>query len=476
MAKDKGQSEIEKALYDVNLMKESMERNTKEILRSVAKEEIDGLVNESLYEDDEEDIDLDIDGGSEEEAGDVSTDMEPSTDFESEVGVDAGVEAGGDADLNLGADNETEEGSFDYEGGEGVTSDEDDYEFDMTTATDEEVISVFKKLSGEDEIEIIDDNEVHITDPVSGSEYHVKLKGETAVEAPMADVAPADEFGMDSEVDAEGGEEEVDYEIDLDGGDDFGSEADAEEEEEITEDIVRGKGHDTYAGGGELPSGDIEGTKGIADPDSGDNLDGGFDDDVVKHANAEGQMVMEDGDETEEEEVLEEDDIDETIAKGRAEATRVPAQANIGQPVAPGAKGHVSEADYAKLIRKYQTLVQENTDFKGALRELRTMLGDVATFNSNLTYATRLFTEHSTTKDEKGEILKRFDSEASTLAESKKVFKSIQEGLKKRTTLSESIGNKINSEPKSSSKSQINESTVYVDKSTQRMLDLMRKI
>jgi hypothetical protein len=37
-------------------------------------------------------------------------------------------------------------------------------------------------------------------------------------------------------------------------------------------------------------------------------------------------------------------------------------------------------------------------------------LNEVAVFNSNLAYATRLFTEHSTTKQEKINILRRFDN------------------------------------------------------------------
>ena len=45
-------------------------------------------------------------------------------------------------------------------------------------------------------------------------------------------------------------------------------------------------------------------------------------------------------------------------------------------------------------------------------------LTEVAVFNSNLAYATRLFTEHSTTKQEKINILRRFDG-VETLKESK---------------------------------------------------------
>ena len=52
----------------------------------------------------------------------------------------------------------------------------------------------------------------------------------------------------------------------------------------------------------------------------------------------------------------------------------------------------------------------------------------VAVFNSNLAYATRLFTEHSTTKQEKINILRRFDN-VKSLKESKGLYKVIRENL-----------------------------------------------
>jgi hypothetical protein len=474
MAKDKEKSIIEEALYDASLLRESMNKNTKEILRSVAKEEIEGLVNESFGEDEEEDIDLDMDNGAEE------TEVDTDVDAGLEVDVEAGEEAGEALDFEAGS----EEGSADYEDTEGMAS-EDDYEFDLTTASDEEVIAVFKKLQDNDEFEIVNDKEVHITDPESGNEYHVKLGNETPGAEETEALAPAGEFDLDSEAGEETGDE-VDYEVELD-TDDFGGEEETEEEtfgaeeageeetedeEEITEDIVRGQGHDTHVGGGSLPSGDIEGQKAEKDSDTGDNLTGGFDDDAVSHANAEGPMVMED-----EEEILdEEEELDEQIPQGRAQAERVPAQADNGAPVGPGAKGHVSEAQYNKLLKAYKAMVQENKEFKGALKEFRKMVNEVALFNTNLTYATRLFTENTTTKEEKREILKRFDNEATNVKESKKVFKTIQEGLNKRTPLAESVGKKIETEAKTSGKSQINESTAYEDASTKRMRELMAKM
>jgi hypothetical protein len=63
-------------------------------------------------------------------------------------------------------------------------------------------------------------------------------------------------------------------------------------------------------------------------------------------------------------------------------------------------------------------LKSKNEEYRKALNVFRDKLNEVAVFNSNLAYATRLFTEHSTTKQEKINILRRFDG-AETIKESK---------------------------------------------------------
>jgi hypothetical protein len=104
------------------------------------------------------------------------------------------------------------------------------------------------------------------------------------------------------------------------------------------------------------------------------------------------------------------------------------------------------------------------------------MLAETVVFNSNLTYVTKLFMEHSTTKEEKQAILKRFDSEATTLKESKRLYKSIVNELSSRKPMNESIERKLNNEVSSGMSKQLNESTAYIDKETQRIKDLMSRV
>lgn len=150
---------LEEALLDIKNIQSALNANTKEILRSVAKEEIDSVVKEEIQKESAyEEEDLDADKGTTEPTGteetpapeekpspEATNDIEGSTEVapvtEPAVGTDAEVAPVGD-------------------------------EMDMTAASDDDVIAIYKKLSGEDEIEIVGD-EIHlnITEP---GEYVVK--------------------------------------------------------------------------------------------------------------------------------------------------------------------------------------------------------------------------------------------------------------------------------------------------------------
>jgi hypothetical protein len=120
----------------------------------------------------------------------------------------------------------------------------------------------------------------------------------------------------------------------------------------------------------------------------------------------------------------------------------------------------------------------KNEEYRKALNLFRDKLNEVAIFNSNLAYATRLFTEHSTSKQEKINILRRFDS-AETLKESKALYKTIKDELSegtKSTPITESIERVIDREPQSGSAINLIESKTYENPQFLRMKDIMSKI
>jgi uncharacterized coiled-coil DUF342 family protein len=128
------------------------------------------------------------------------------------------------------------------------------------------------------------------------------------------------------------------------------------------------------------------------------------------------------------------------------------------------------------MLTETKKLKAENDEFRKALKEFRNKLVETVVFNSNLTYVTRLFMEHSTTKNEKQDIIKRFDEEVTSLKESKRLFKTIANELGNRKPINEAIENKITKEVTTGASKQLNESTVYVDSSTKRIIDLMKRV
>jgi hypothetical protein len=129
----------------------------------------------------------------------------------------------------------------------------------------------------------------------------------------------------------------------------------------------------------------------------------------------------------------------------------------------------------SKMMKEYKELKAKNEEYKNALNVFKDKLNEVALFNTNLAYVNRLFTEHSTTKKEKMDILKRFDG-AESIKESKNIYKAIKTELENKTPITESVQNKVNKTVKSSNVTDLNESTAYVDPQISAIKDLMRRI
>ena len=426
---------LEEALLDINNIKNALNANTKEILRSVAKEEIDSVVKESLMKNEadyeEEDLDstddaVDLGGDADAATADIDTmdlggeeseedelgDIEGSEEVGPEVSPEMGDEMGDEMDADLGM-------NADALGGD---------ELDMTGASDDDVIAIYKKLSGEDEIEIVGD-EIHL---------NISEPGEYIVKKGALDLGGDEEEVEDIDLGPIGGEEEVEDDSDVD-----------------------------Y----EIELGDDEESEEYEAEESGEEEEAGEETDAA------------DTEDTEEGEEEEEEELEEGIRTNRAQANKAGAE---NQPKVLGAKS-VNESASKKLVlettKKYNSLLteakklqSENQEFRKALKTFRNQLIETVVFNSNLTYVTRLFMEHSTTKAEKQNIIKRFDEQVSNLVESKKLYTTIANELETRKPINESVESKLIKTTTTSTSNQLNESTAYVDPSTKRILDLINRV
>jgi hypothetical protein len=501
---DNKKSILDEALLDAKRIQEALNANSKEILRSVSKEEIDNVVKESLEEgyveeDVEDETELDVDA--------VDTDVD---DVEMDIEAEPTV-----GDIESSEEGDDLEG--DYESGMDAVASDDEVEMDMTTASDEDVISVYKKLTGDDEIEVVVDDEagevkLSVNEP---GEFVIKTgEGEAEVEDEMPVDMDMDVDALD--VDADGDVDAVAADIDVDADADAEMDVDAadvEDEDDVMYEIALDE--ETKIGAtangkprtatsdvensmtGDIETGDIDNVTAPERTESddqfgGDTTDEGGDlgfDENQPHGKGEGQMVMNEDEDEEaeadltEEEVSEGEDVDEQIGSGLSGSRGKHRNKTGGNSIAKDIKGPGAKLDESEVLTKYNTLLAEanelknkNGEYKQALKQFRTMLAETVVFNSNLTYTTKLFMEHSTTKEEKEAIYKRFDNEVSTLKESKKLFKTIESELGSRKPITESVENKIIKEASSSKSTQLNESTAYVDKETSRIMDLMKRV
>lgn len=417
MAKEK--SILEEALLDIKNIQSALNANTKEILRSVAREEINSVVKESL-----------VDEAYTEEAVNEEEAAETEKMTEGEMTEE------GMTNEEVAEEGMESEGTYEEGMDTGVSE-----ELDLTDASDDDVIAIYKKLSGEDEIEIVGD-EVRLS---------VSEPGEYVIKTSDIEGAPADDMDMEMDLDVDDAEMDMDMDVDdaemgMDG-----------EEGGVDYEIEMGDEEETE----ETPFGDEE---------------------------EEEEEGEEEGEEEEEEEEVE--TIDEKIAVGTGMSVgnrRNPhGPGSIGAPENP--KSKLDEAVIAKKLvsetaKKYNTLLTEakklkteNEEFRTALKEFRTKLVETVVFNSNLTYITKLFMEHATTKGEKQSIIKRFDDEATTLKESKRLYKTIANEMENRKPINEAVENKIIKEATSGASRQLTENTAYVDPSTKRILDLIKRV
>jgi hypothetical protein len=124
-----------------------------------------------------------------------------------------------------------------------------------------------------------------------------------------------------------------------------------------------------------------------------------------------------------------------------------------------------------------KVLREKNEEYRKALNVFRNKLNEVAVFNSNLAYATRLFTEHSTSKQEKINILRRFDG-VENIKESKNLYRVIKDELTGTSSqpMNESLERTIAKAPSTGSAINLIESKTYENPQFLRMKDLMSKL
>ena len=486
---------VEEALIQMKNVEEVIAENAKGILASTMKEEISQLVKESLSEQETED----------------------------EVEMDAELDM---VDMGDEADNDEEEiGMDDME----MSDEMDDMEMsdmedtiDLTNASDEEILKIFKSMSEEDGIIVKKDGEdVHIKDTDEDVEYIVKLDESEEMEEFNEELDEEDTdldavlsaLGLDEEMDSEMSEEEDDevvYEIEMSDEDEMMEEYDEMMEEEDMDDSEEdedmnsedyhleeakmtvkpkgvGMGNPKFKYGKTLPKKGFDEKKKEGPKTMGTGK--------AKFEFKEGEMEENYGSKKHEYKRKDVDGVEKKAGEKKGhykdyekEETKEAARTyGMGSKEGRGLrKGITNNRNYnytdngvrvESVDTEMKMLREKNEEYRKALNVFREKLNEVAVFNSNLAYATRLFTEHSTTKKEKINILRRFDS-VESLKESKQLYKTIKDELGHVDTknINESVDKVVNNSMSSGSSQNLIESKTYENPQFLRIKDLMSKI
>ena len=515
---------VEEALLQMKNLEEVVAENAKGILASTMKEEISELVKESLKkETDEEEDEMGIEMDSMDDMGDEN-EMEIDMDMDDEDDMDVEDEMDMEMDFDMDSD--------------------DEQPIDLTNASDEEILKVFKSMGDEDGIIVKkDDNQITLEDEDSDEEYIIQLESdmeeETMYEEDMEEMEMEEELSdakldelmagiFGSEMEEEYMEEEymeeeemeegdVVYEIEMEEEDDdnededetvnenkftvkpkmgtlkkssLSTKAETKEGSMMSKPVV-GKGVKTGTAKFEYKEGKKMETKEASIEPKGKAKGVGMNLSPKKFEYTEGKKQGYDDREDEKEGMKHGKIANKDLKSMKARRddahfeTRKKGEHNeAARTLSNGTRNYAMRKGLPKMKVKPNSALSEevvrlrekNEEYRKALNVFREKLNEVAVFNSNLAYATRLFTEHTTTKQEKINILRRFD-DVESLKESKSLYGSIKNELtnNNQSVVTESMS-KIEKSPSSGSAQNLIESKTYENPQFLRMKDIMSKI
>jgi hypothetical protein len=516
---------VEEALFQIKNLEETLQENAKGILQSTMSEEIKQLVKESLKEQDEPGVD---------DQGNPDDDAVADDDFADDDVMDDDEFAMDDDEIAMDDDE--------------IAMD-DDETIDLTGASDDEVLRVFKAMGDEDGIIVKKEGDnIHLKD--GEDEYMIHL-GESDMYEMDIDAENYMNMEEDMEMDFEG--EETIYEIEMDSygmnededmygdadvdlqgdlyemGDDdsdmvfeieMGDEGDDDFGYSDLEEDMYGGGKDEFKRDHGHKMGDVGGHykdyEMYEDMDSeGDELESVMEavkkslnksskvkgvgighgpkfkygkttdypikkqkpafvkDGVKAKGTGKARFEYKEGDKMEMKKVETKEAVrTNSYTRANKVGNRKGSDQNVN-------RREIRKRPNTGVNEQVEMLRERNEEYKKALDVFRTKLNEVAIFNSNLAYATRLFTEHSTTKQEKINILRRFDN-VESLKESKNLYRTIKSelgtGSLSEQKINESIERTVNRTVETGSSVNLIESKTYENPQFLRMKDLMSKI
>lgn len=450
---------IKNLMADNESLSEQLKANTKDSISTILEDAVKDSLRGILHEEKKEDVDFD------EKEAEKDTDVNaPEEDKESDFSVEdvtTDTEGGEETeDAIEDVVDDTAETSVDDEpAGEGMWDNLDQLkgdngEYDLTGMDDDQVIKVLKVMGPEDSVRVVknDNGSVTLTDDETEKEYVIDIEGG------LTNDSVADE---ESEVELTINEEDLGY-------------------TDNYQNKTAMTTPDNHEPGKKVRSWDKGVPQGTEKPWVGKKGDMAPYDKQVNEgedecANECGKgCIFEVEIDTAEEPAIEEGT---SIANGsRVKGLKGDTNHSEEDKMRHMRKSYdrVNEnKELANMMRKANAIMNENKELKKIANDLKSKIEEAVVINASLAKVINLVTENSTSRNEKIDILKRFN-EVKSVKESNALYETISRELKNAhpvNNTSKLINNQLNE-----SKGQVVETEMYKSDDLDATRDLMRRL
>lgn len=438
---------IKNLMEDKEELNKSLVETTKETLKGIVDEAVNKNLRSLISESDKDDDDFE-----EEEVNSTDLDITDDDDASGEESTDTDTEAGEDEPE---AETVTDIEVSDTDGG----SDEDmwdsleqykdeDGEYDLTGMSGDDVVKVLKVMKPEDGdgVRVIkkDDGNIQLIDDENDAEYLIVLDDE-----------------------CEGGECELGESVMNEGNVNLGYTDNYQDKTAMTMDTDDGAKTRKWNAG--TPTGNGKrwvGHKGDMSP------------------------YNENVNEAEEDECIVEVEMDECGDAPVEESAMTMANKRTDREPNMEDNGHERERRHRNrtgvnptmnktnesISRKLEALQNENKQLKQIAETMRDRLNEAVVINSSLGKIIKLVTENTTTRDEKINIVNRFN-DVQSVKESNQLYESISKELKNAHPINNTVDNAVNGEMLAESKKQnVVETQLYESDDLSSTRDLMHRL
>lgn len=486
---------IKNLVEDRKRLAQKLEETTKNTLQGIVDEtvnkELRKIISEANDDFEVEEVKPDTDDAASVDAG--------TTDGTDAVATDAAAAEGGE-DTGAAADDATgAEGGVDAAAGaDDATGDDvwsdleqykgDDGEYDLTSMDKDDVIKVLKVMTPEDGVRVLknDNGTITLTDDSVDKEYVIDIDGVTggAAEEKPADAAGDDNASLDIDVttdDATTDECNVKPGANVNEGNvNLGYTDNYQKETAMTtpDNHEPADKKNTYSMDAGVPTGTEKpwANKGDQKPFDKKVNEGEACEKCGKNpCECNEEQVNETMTSTENSANVRNTGMTHANTNDKGKQFRNSSEG--GQKVKGTGENSYSSAQVESIMRKANAIFKENEQLRNVAEAIKGKLEEAIVVNSSLGNIIKLVTENTTTREEKNDIIKRFNN-VKTINEGKQLYKTIAEELNKAGKQINDTGEKVLDRQLAESKKTktVMETTMYQSEDLSSTLSLMERL